>query len=102
LTQWLCQCQYWCAWDAVGERAPVVVCHRQAVLLGTALLAFPPLAVAASYLVGLTGTLALTVGVVRHRPDPVTGWRLLVADAWEKGLDATMAALAASSCSWPS
>jgi hypothetical protein len=68
----------------VGERAPVVVCHRQAVLLGTALLAFPPLAVAASYLVGLTGTLALTVGVVRRRPDPVTGWRLLVADAWEK------------------
>jgi diguanylate cyclase (GGDEF)-like protein len=65
----------------------------QAVLLGTALLAVPPLGVVASYLVGLTGTVALTVGVVRRRPDPVTGWRLLVAGAWGVMLAAAMVAV---------
>jgi hypothetical protein len=54
----------------------------QAILLGTALLAPAPVGVIASYLIGLTGTVVLTVSVLRRRPVPVAGWWLVVAGAW--------------------
>jgi diguanylate cyclase (GGDEF)-like protein len=54
----------------------------QAGLLATALLARPPFGVLASYLVGLTGTVTLTIGLLRRAPGKRPGWRWAVAGAW--------------------
>ena len=65
----------------------------QAILLGTALLAHRPLGTIATYLIGLTGTVALTVSVLWRRPAPLTAWRLVVAGAWVVMLAATTVAV---------
>jgi diguanylate cyclase (GGDEF)-like protein len=65
----------------------------QGILLGTALLAYRPFSTIASYLIGLTGTVALTVSVLRRRPDPLAAWRLMVAGAWVVMLAAGTVAL---------
>src|ERR1700704_2018327 len=54
----------------------------QAILLGTALLTPLPYGAIASYLVGLIGTVVLTVSVLRRRPAPLAGWRFVVGGAW--------------------
>jgi diguanylate cyclase (GGDEF)-like protein len=54
----------------------------QAILLGTALLSPLPYGAIASYLVGLIGTVVLTVCVLRRRPAPLAGWRFVVGGAW--------------------
>src|SRR5258705_6752423 len=54
----------------------------QAALLATALLARPPFGVLASYLIGLTGTVTLTIGLIRRAPGKRRGWRWAVAGAW--------------------
>ncbi|MDT5028760.1 MAG: hypothetical protein QOE61_5186, partial [Micromonosporaceae bacterium] len=66
-------------WSGVPLWSYVII---QAILLATALLAPRPFGRIASYLVGLTGTVALTASVVWRRPAPRTAWRLVVAGAW--------------------
>ena len=65
----------------------------QAVLVATALLARPPFGALASYLVGLTGTVTLTIGLLRRSPAPLAGWRWVVAGAWVVMLAAVVGAI---------
>jgi diguanylate cyclase (GGDEF)-like protein len=66
-------------WSSVPVWSYVVI---QGMLLGTALLAHRPFGTIASYLIGLTGTVALTVSVLWRRPAPLSAWRLMVTGAW--------------------